>query len=518
MLTVGVIAAVGTIAYIFAFCWLAGAGPLLAPVMVGVGAGLVLVRSRDAALAAGIASTAGSFIAVTAFRADFVLRVLENMPAYANPDVPRLLYQMVYEYALTHPVTTWGRFSPLLILLGASATTAVAYGSARLLAKLRAHRRRWVEWGVVAILCGTFIYSSIAISAPFIDHVNQEPQPGAYAFDGSVYVKTFYNMQHGQDYYAALVDAAAGDSRLMKENWVRGGKFYGWFSSPGFVRIPITFYAWQAVSFAGAGGVVYLAALAGALVLAAVYWGARARVGSRALFVVLLIFPYLLFMGLSFNIFFNDYWAALAALASVAVLLRRQWVAAAVLACLAAVCRDVLLIWLLILIGVSCFTWLRKRGLEWGRRAAVSSGMLLAFGGAYAWNYANAARIVVTSDFRGPLGRVLDMAGYDLVYKLVQPTSYMMFPYGYFVLPGLVLWLVGPLGLWAVTRNDRPTRYALVAWSAYWIAFYVILGVSSSYWGQHTLPVSLMGLGLLLCTLDQLGPRLELRGDPPPSS
>lgn len=105
------------------------------------------------------------------------------------------------------------------------------------------------------------------------------------------------------------------------------------------------------------------------------------------------------------------------------------------------------------------------------------------------------------------------MAQFDLVYKLVQPTSFMMFPYGYFVLPGLVLWLVGPLGLWVVSRHDRPTRHALVLWSVYWIAFYLILGVSSSYWGQHTLPVSLMGLGLLLCTLDQIGPRLELRGE-----
>jgi hypothetical protein len=515
-LTVAVVAGVGAVAYVFAFCWLAGTGIWAAPLLVGASIALILVKPKDAALAAAIAGAVGALVAVAAFRADYVLSVLQTMPTYANPDVPSMLYEMVYEYVLAHPATTWGQSSPVLILIGAVGTGGVAYGTAWLLeiyAKSRPVYRQVVAWGIVAVLCLTYVVSVVGISAKFIEYANQEPQSGQYAFDGSVYIKTYYNMVHGQDYYTAILNAAAGDSRLIKEKAIRNGKFYSWFNSPGFVRIPITFYLWKYAAPNGAGGVVYLAALLSAAALAAVYWGASARIGPRALVVALFVFPYLLFTSLSFNIFFNDYWAGLAVLASASLLLRREWVAALVLACLAAICRDVLLVWFIVLIGVCAFSWWKQRSSEWRTRTLVGVAGLLVYGAVYAWNYANAARIVAGTNSAAPLQLVLALLGNSLVYKIVQPTSFMMFPYGYFVLPGLVLWLLGPLGLWALSGHDTPTRFALMAWAAYWLVFYLAFGVSSSYWGQHTMSIALMGMGCLLISLDQLDSHLELRCD-----
>jgi hypothetical protein len=500
-----VVGVMGAVTFALVFGWCRVAPILLAPLVTGALVGLALRRPLMSGITAAVAGIVGAGLSATVYTTAAYEAAVTGMPAYANPDVPRVLYQIAWAIIASNPLNAPGAGPAGVIAAGLVLTTAVAYGIAWAIDRMRAEQetaRSVVAWVIVVVLCASFLVTVLDTSKDLMAYADTEPVVGQYSFDAIIYLRTYYRMLDGQDFYPALVTAAAGDARLMKENAIRDGKFYAWALSAFFVRQPYLFRLWTAVAPKG-GGIVTFGALLCVAVLALSYWGAVPFVGGRALFVPAFLMPLLLFMTLGFNVFFADYWAALCALASVVVLLRKQWVASAVLALLAAACREALLPWLLILAACAVWFWWRSgRTREWAVRAAACSGLSILFAAAYAFHVRTAAAYIGTS-LASPVDHFLGRVSADLTFKVLSPTSYMMFPYGHFSVPGVVLWLAAPLGFWLALRSETQVRAAVLLFSGFWIGWYFVFGPSSSYWGQHVLPVAVVGFALLLASIDQ---------------
>lgn len=495
----------GALAFFFVFGWLQPAPIVLAPLVAGVIVGCLLRNRLASALAGAAVGLAGSLASLASYGEQSYIHAVQSAPAWANPDIPASLYtKTIYQMILANPVNTPGMV-PVVLVGGVVLTAGVAFGAAHLTRDALKLTKRWVVGGVAAILCASFVFTVSSAGAEFIQGVSSEPPSGTYAFDPIIYMNTYYEMLKGTGYYDSIVTAAAGDSRLQKDNLVHDGKFYGWVLSASFIREPTAFYLWKYASPGDARGVVYLGAVLCGLLLFGVWWALEPMIGDAALLGPPLLAPYFLLMTVNFNIFFPDYWAALMIVGSMLLLFRRQFIGAIVLAFLAAVFRETTVPWLLILAAYSGWVWIRDRtSREWLVRMAVAGGLLVLFGLQFWLHLANGSAVISpTMQQTSPIAYYLTRMQSSFEWKVVQPTAYMMFPYGFFAFPGWLLWPFEFLGLWVVLRGDRHVRALALLFAGFWVAFCVVFGVSSSYWGQVFMPVTLLGCVMLVGGAEQ---------------
>jgi hypothetical protein len=345
--------------------------------------------------------------------------------------------------------------------------------------------------------------------------VRKEPVPGTYAYDASVYLKTYYEMLRGKGYYESLVDAASGDKRVMANSakGIRNGRSYGgWLWGPSAMRRPTIFYFWRWLAPGGADGVVYLAVLVSAVALLVVWWGLVPYLGHRAVFVPVFAMPYVLFMTLGLNIFFPDYWATLVVVCALALIMRQRWIPGAAALLLAAAIRETVGPTLVVLAFAMLVGWLREgRGREWLVRAGAFAGA------ATAWLTFERVHEILGARFMAvpypsSASFLLALARTRTLFeKLISPTQYLVFPYGFYKVPGLAFLLAAPLGFRAFLAPNRAVRFTVVSYSLFWIVFLFSLGASSPYWGQAVMLPSVVGVGGLLACADRLDRRLELR-------
>lgn len=497
----------GTIAFYLVFGWVLPAPILLAPVVAGVFVGVVMKERVPSAIVGGAVGLLGSLTSLSAYTTTAYVKAVNGAPAWANPDVPASLYtQTLYQHILASPVNSKSA-APFVFVLGVVVTAAVAYGVAMLAREDLARVRRLVVGGVAALLALCFVFTVVTTGASFLTNVSTQPASGTYAFDPVIYMNTYYEMLHGHGYYQSLVLAAAGDSRLQKDSLVHRGKFYGWVLSASFIRQPNVFYLWKYASPHDARGVVYLGAVLCALLLFGAWWALEPWVGDAALLAPAVLAPYLLLMTVDFNIFFPDYWAALMVLGSILLLLRRQFIAAIAIAFLAACFRETTVPWLVILAGYSAFLWIRDRSRrEWLVRGSVALALIVLFAAQLALHLHNGSAVIAPGMHQQSAfsyyfsNRMLS----GLQWKLVEPSAYMMFPYGYFSFPGWLLWPFALLGMWVALMKAPHVRMLVLLFLAFWIVFCLILGVSSSYWGQGFMPATLLATAMLIAAGDRL--------------
>ncbi|MDP2182116.1 MAG: hypothetical protein Q8K99_06070 [Actinomycetota bacterium] len=478
---------------------------LFAPIVAGAVAGLIVRIPVWAAVCGAAGGLIGVLLALATTSVDAFVRLANTMPQYANPDVlVSYVYQdFLYGLATSNPLNPGGvsgAGTALVLLVGVIAAAAVAFGVRFGLASLPGMPRteQYVGHGVVALL-GVLLVYTLSVGTPaFHTYLAEEPVSGTYAYDAVVYQNTHLLMTRGSGYYQALLDSAAGDSRVAENNWVRDGKFYGWVNTPTLAREPAAFYLWRVAAPNGSTGVFYLALVASLAAMAAVYWGLLGQAPRAAILGPVILLPMLELLASWQNIFFPDYWAGLALLASVGFLLRKNLLVAGAFALLAALFRETLVFWPMILLAGAA--WRRKELAGGWRTVGVLAGYVALFAAAYALHYVNAARLIapeamVSASF---IARLQQSWAQTFAGKFLAPASYMMWPYGAFRIPGALYMFTGTAGFALALKDSPLARWTATAHAAFWIVFYLTIGAASSYWGQQTMPFYLLGTVLLV--------------------
>jgi hypothetical protein len=499
------LAILGALVCVLASVWLTAvplglAGALFTGALLGVSAG----TRRGATVTGAAAGALGGLLTILYADASLVGARLAHLPGYATADVTTgwfnafVLQVMSFHVVNVYFAETLGRAAYPLFTAAVTAVVALAVAVVA-----GVDRKRLVVAVVTLLLCIAFTATAWSESATFRGRISSEPAVGTYNYDPYIYLRAYYLMGRGDDYYHALVTAAAGDSRLIHDRSVVNGKFVGWATSPAFVRLPTAFLLWRAVP-GGTTGIVALSIALCALLLGAMAAVFEPLLGERALLVPLLAFPFLLGGTVWINIFLPDWWAALALLGSVLLLVRRDFLLAGVLALLAALFRETATLWLLVLFAGA--VWFRLRGgRAWTKRAVAYGAMLAAFGVAWTLHYRAGTPLIAAVHVQRSVGSILSgSAARPFVQRFEQPAAYIMLPYGWYAYPASVFLLLQLGGFLGALRERPYVRALVLGFALSWMLATATIGGTSSYWGQLYMPTALVGTAALLARPDLL--------------
>jgi len=495
----------GTLSFVLLFPW-NGLLPLFTvPLVVGALLGLLAIDLRESIVAGVVSGLIGSSLACVFYRFDEFLRYMERTSPAAVADVTGSLWQgFLIPLLSANPINDPRVGSLLVVLASTLLTVAFSAGSWWLAQRLGSTvDRRWLGLMVIVPLGVCLAYTVVVRSSAFVASISTEPAAESYAYDGVINLKTYYLIRGGANYYDAIIAAVAGDSRI---NEIKNNKWNGaWgVNSPSRVKPPTVFYLWATAGFLGASGIVWASLLLSIGLWALWYWALFPTLGQRALFIAPALFPLFVFHQAWFNLFLPDWWAVLMLMASAAFLIRRSYVASAAFAVAAAMCREVFVVYLMLVLVVAAVLWLRKRLAA--RTVAIFGVAQLAFMGLYAVHYAIAATYMGDVAVKeNTMGNTLAIMGKPFEVKFLGATSYLMFPYGDAVMPAFVLAIIGAAGLFLLLREADLARLALSCYLILFLVFLATIGASSSYWGQDISPLAVTGCAVLLAGLDRLG-------------
>jgi hypothetical protein len=490
--------------------------PLLsAPLVLGLLAGSWERRPAAAAAVGAASGLAGYLVLLGPYDVQrFATWVQTQMPKYAVLDTTRDIFDFTIATVQANPLVAMGAGGqswPLGVLMVGLCAAVAALAAWWRSESSRERRTAWLAWTAVALIAGSFVYTAWAGTADFRQRISTEPADGTYAYDPVFNLKTYYMMRRGVGFYDAYMYSTLHDSRHANTPTAPDGRLVS--GSPMFLRPPGAWYLWRVVGAGGSDGIVLFSILCCAAVLVGVYPAMRPTASTRAAFVSVMLYPGLLLHTVWFNIFFPDWWAALALLGSAVLLVARRYWAAGALAFLAVVFREVAGFYLLVMIvaGAIC----RIRGArEWLARTLAYAGGLLAAAGLFAWHYASGLRFFTPQPQAAfdPLGAFAAnrTRGYD--WKLLAPTSYLMLPYGMYAVPALLLMPASAAGFWFALPKGSAERFALAGYQVAMLALFLTVGATSSYWGQLVMPLAVMGTGLLLARADLIVVQLVSRG------
>jgi hypothetical protein len=436
-------------------------------------------------------------VAVVAFRAPRAIDALQGWHVgYPQSEVHvEFLGPLIRASAVNGQ---WGRGDVALVTCVAIGVAALAAVTRWLISRSSAERASLLRVAICGVAVGAVAIALVvgAWSSPFRLRSTHALPAGTYRYDSEIYMNVYFNLLDGMPYYQGFVKAAAGDTRIIAENDVRGGKFYGWVYSPSFIRMPWTFYLWRVI--APTGGLWYVSLALCVLALFVVCWGLYPALSLRAALVPPLLFPFLLMCTAWANMYFPDWWAGLAVLFSVMFQIRKRYIVAGVLALLAGIFRDVALIWLaILLINALVRGW--RHGAKWWRLAALYAALMAGFFVLYFWHLRAGAPYVAPQPGAGTIGqRLVASAAAGLGQRFFAPAAYMMVPYGTLIGKRALPLFVQLAGWWLVLRRNNAARAPVLAFALFWIVFTATIGAASSYWGQMYMPVALVGSAALL--------------------
>ncbi|MDI6821810.1 MAG: hypothetical protein QMD66_02890 [Actinomycetota bacterium] len=107
-------------------------------------------------------------------------------------------------------------------------------GSAFSVKLCMAGRRKFVLYSLLIFILLSFVVNATIFNTFVLKRVSFEPAPEGYAFDGFLYLKTFYLMKRGHGYYRAFGMAFDQDQRLTGTP----PAIFGW-------RLPTIFWIWS---------------------------------------------------------------------------------------------------------------------------------------------------------------------------------------------------------------------------------------------------------------------------------
>jgi hypothetical protein len=487
------------------------------PLLVGLCLGLCCDDLREATIVGSVSGLLGTLFAYGTYAVGSLTGAFNTMPQWANKDIAGILYDQTVIPILKASAflsTEIAKGSPLLpLVLGVVITPLACVGLVWLLKQIKAERAKlWIAAAIVVLLVGSAAYAALVSAPAYRQRVTVEPAAGQYAFDNDLNLVTFYRMRSGLGFYAAYVQAHAGDARKLYP--VVDGKFKS--VSASLLREPTMFYFWQAIALGGDFGRIIIWSVGlGMLTLVVLAWGLRPALGWRAIFVIPVLTPYFIVASSTFNALQPEWWATLLLLCSFALLVRKLTLPALALALTAMLFRETFGLWLLVLavlLTLAAWRWRAPR-----RDAVVAWGALaagLAFIGAH-WVMGSA--YVISQPAGGLIAYLTSNSGQPLDVKFFSQMFYLGFPYAVILAPlgyfgagfgGLarLFALIPPLGMtgyWLALRESPLPRYAAVFYIAAFTLFCLIVGATGQYWGQNVIPLALAGIVALLACLDR---------------
>ena len=296
-----------------------------------------------------------------------------------------------------------------------------------------------------------------------------------YQYDGHIYLKTFYKMASGENFYVALQEAALADRRIDKLDQ--------WISGTTMVKMPTTFYMWRLLAGSNGINIFYLSLVLTMLALVAIFYALDSTAGMRAASLgAIFVAPYLYICANWDNILFPDWWAALFGLIGIALYLRKNYIPAAVVVTIAALMREPM--GLLIVSGILAGIIVRNY-----RIWLPFSISLLSFVTLY----------LVHNHFTKVYVHVAG-SGMSTFYHGIQTTaisittSYLAFPISMIGINMVLPFLAIAAAFYLKDWEDR----ILVATFLGSFTLFLFIIQPSSYWGQMFMPVVLVFLPLLL--------------------
>lgn len=407
------------------------------------------------------------------FRAKKVQLFIKNWEA-ANPDTPITIFQGAIE-RIPFSLTTIDLFDGILL----AATSAFIAGLLSLLIhKIVAKGyfvKRFIPHFILLALVVNLLAGVAFESQDVRSHLPVEPADESYSYDPFIYAKTFHKVTAGEDYYEAMLKAVLADSRIDKlEDWMRG---YGTF------RLPTVFFIWRIFASYNGENIFYLSLFLTVIALTSIFFGVWSAAGRTiAVLSAISVTPYLYLGAKWTNILFPDWWAMLFGLIAIGFFFRKNYVAAAVIAVIAALSREAM--GLLIMAGLiaGIFTKERRVYLAFGTALAI----FFSFYGLHVY--------VAKSHLQHLSG-----GGFDAFYgwqtaSIFVVTNYLSYPVTFLGL-GVVLPFAAIVA--AFCQNNYTNRFFL-AFILTAFTIYLFAMRTSSYWGQMFMPVVLMTLPFLL--------------------
>jgi hypothetical protein len=171
------------------------------------------------------------------------------------------------------------------------------------------------SWLVVSVLVIVFLVQATAVVAPIVQRSGGEPADEGYGFDPVFFVKVFYMVDRGTDFYKAYGDAFALDARFDAPPT----DVAGW-------RTPTVTAIWSALFDSGTGLIYGFIFFGAAAMIGGYFIGSRSSDPVSALVVPALMCPYYLYAVSRFWFPEYEFWAGFVALGAAALYVAgREW-------------------------------------------------------------------------------------------------------------------------------------------------------------------------------------------------
>ncbi len=316
--------------------------------------------------------------------------------------------------------------------------------------------------------------------------VKKEPQNETYTTDEKRYLKTYYLMKKGDNYYTAHYNAfqavAGGEENVWKKD------AWGW-------RLPTIFYFWKLLTKNGAN-IINLFVIMVFFTMLSLYLIAKKFTNKHiALLAPLMILPYFLNAIKTTSFLFTTWWGAFFLIIGLAFFYYQKHFWACLFFCLAICTRELLVIPLLAMLIISF--WFKRNRLVF----LVPIGLL----GFYLLyhNHRVSQLLILESSFE-IINRLSSFNKETLLTTLAFSTnSYLLL----FLRPALIWITTSCFGLGYLLFKNKNKYSILIAFASF-LAFFLALGFIGQsrwedYWGPLYVPMMAAFSPILIITLNE---------------
>lgn len=348
----------------------------------------------------------------------------------------------------------------------------------RLIKKYHFESKSWLYVLPILVL---FLISSLHNSSELRKYLEREPIPETYRTDMDDFLKTYYLMEKGQDYYTSFKEA-------VEQNAFKGAvstNLWSW-------RLPTIFYLWKLLPGTSGIGIYYLFLLLCLTTFYISYKTALPVVGDRwAVLSPYLLYPYLHFASRDATILQTEWWGMFLVVLGIYFISQKKYLQAVFFASLAMIIRE---LYILPFIFLSILTIVKKnKTWIWFVIPIVVFGLVL-------WRHAQ-----VVSQHVDVSNRFYELrlsGGKDIILATLAFGSWEYFFYRLRIF--LLLYVIGLVGVLKRIKLNGHQSVLMIAFLSFYMfpLAFLFIGTSiyNDYWGILYIPVLLISTPLILST------------------
>lgn len=406
---------------------------------------------------------------------------LENLEAFAkqwgtlNPDTMFGVFQNLV-ISLPFSIYKINALDLLMLAIFESAlATLISYLIATAKTSWSYQFKQLLPHIFIGILVLNLLAASLLISDNLVIQLSTEPSDESYKYDAYIYLKAFYKVAAGENYYTAIPQAILSDGRMNQLSDMISG-----YTT---IRMPTVFFIWRAFTGGNGGNIFYLSLLLAIVALTFVFYGMRMTSGEGiASLGSMLVAPYLYIGSTWVNILFPDWWAILFGLIAIGLFLQKQYAGAAAIALLSTLSREPMGI--LIFAGLLAGIAVKERRIWLPFGAAILSFVVLYL----------AHKHMVTASMPLESAGLAQRPGLQIT-SFLTTSNYLMYPFSL-----LRLNLIIPFAaiVAAFLQKEWVNRMFIAVFILSFVLYLLVMKATASYWGQMFMPVVLLSLPFAL--------------------